>query len=92
MKGLLITTDASVTEFVPANGRYFTLEELQKGVEGFIEIIYLTENTIMVVNEDGKRRLNHNMIATVIAKVFNAIFPHDYIAGNAVMCNSDMVK
>lgn len=92
MKGLLITPDASVTEFVPANGREFTLEELQKGVEGFIEIIYLTENTIMVVNEDGKRRLNQNMIATVIAKGFNAIFQHDYIAGNAVMCHSDMVK
>ena len=92
MKGLLITTDASVTEFVPANGRDFTLEELQKGVEGFIEIIYLTENTIMVVNEDGKRRLNQNMIATVIAKWFNAIFQQDYIAGNAVMCQSDMVK
>ena len=92
MKGLLITPDASVTEFVPANGREFTLEELQKGVEGFIEIIYLTENTIMVVNEDGKRRLNPNMISTVIAKGFNAIFQHDYIAGNAVMCHSDMVK
>ena len=92
MKVLLITTDASVTEFVPANGRDFTLEELQKGVEGFIEIIYLTENTIMVVNEDGKRRLNQNMIATVIAKWFNAIFQQDYIAGNAVMCQSDMVK
>lgn len=92
MKGLLITPVASVTEFVPANGRDFTLEELQKGVEGCIEIIDLTEKTIMVVNEDGKGRLYPNMMATVIAKGCRAIFPHDYIAGNAVMCPSDMVK
>ncbi len=92
MKGLLITPEASVTEFVPANGRDFTLEELQKGVEGCIEIIDLTDKTIMVVNEDGKGRLYPNMMATVIAKGCRAIFPHDYIAGNAVMCPSDMVK
>ncbi len=92
MKGLLITPEASVTEFVPANGRDFTLEELQKGVEGYIEIIDLTDKTIMVVNEDGKGRLYPNMMATVIAKGCRAIFPHDYIAGNAVLCASDMVK
>lgn len=92
MKGLLITPEASVTEFVPANGRDFTLEELQKGVEGCIEIIDLTDKTIMVVNEDGKDRLYPNMMATVIAKGCRAIFPHDYIAGNAVLCASDMVK
>lgn len=92
MKGLLITPEASVTEFVPANGRDFTLEELQKGVDGCIEIIDLTDKTIMVVNEDGKGRLYPNMMATVIAKGCRAIFPHDYIAGNAVLCASDMVK
>lgn len=92
MKGLLITPEASVTEFVPANGRDYTLEELQKGVEGCIEIIDLTDKSIMVVNEDGKGRLYPNMMATVIAKGCRAIFPHDYIAGNAVLCASDMVK
>jgi len=92
MKWLLITPEASVTEFVHANGRDFTLEELQKGVEGCIEIIDLTDKTIMVVNEDGKGRLYPNMMATVIAKGCRAIFPHDYIAGNAVLCASDMVK
>ena len=30
MNGLLITPEASVTPLVPANGRDFTLEELQK--------------------------------------------------------------
>lgn len=57
MKGLLITPEASVTELVPANGRDFTLEELQKSVDGCIEIIDLTPKTIMIVNEDGKGRM-----------------------------------
>ena len=61
MKGLLITPEASVTELVPANGRDFTLEELQKSVDGCIEIIDLTPKTIMIVNEDGKGRLYPNM-------------------------------
>ena len=67
MNGLLITPEASVTELVPANGRDFTLEELQESVGGCIEIIDLTEKTILVVNEDGKGRLYPNMMATVIA-------------------------
>lgn len=92
MNGLLITPEASVTPLVPANGRDFTLEELQKSVGGCIEILDLTEKSIMVVNEDGKGRLYPNMMATVIAKASNAILPWDYIAGNAVMCASDMVK
>jgi hypothetical protein len=92
MKGLLITPEASVTELVPANGRDFTLEELQKSVDGCIEIIDLTPKTIMIVNEDGKGMLYPNMMATVIAKGCRAIFPNDYIAGNAVMCPSEMVK
>lgn len=92
MNGLLITPEASVTELVPANGRDFTLEELQESVGGCIEIIDLTEKTILVVNEDGKGRLYPNMMATVIAKGCRAIFPRDYIAGNVVMCHTDMVK
>ena len=92
MNGLLITPEASVTELVPANGRDFTLEELQESVGGYIEIIDLTPKTIMIVNEDGKGGLYPNMMATVIAKGCRAIFPHDYIAGNAVMCASCMVK
>lgn len=81
-----------MTELVPANGRDFTLEELQKSVGGYIEIIDLTDKSIMIVNEEGKGALYPNMMATVIAKACHAIFPHDYIAGNAVMCASDMVK
>ena len=89
---LLIKTDGTAKGVTPLNGGDFSLEELQGLVEGLIEIVPLTENVIMVVNEDGKGVLPMNFSATVIAKAQNAIFPYDYIAGNALMCPSDMVK
>ena len=89
---ILIQSDGEAKGVVPANGGDFTLEELQGFVEGYIEIVPLTENVIMVVNEEGKGVLPLNVPATIIAKAQNAIFPYDYIAGNALMCPSEMVK
>lgn len=88
---ILIQSDGDSRGVVPANGGDFTLDELQGFVEGLIEIVPLTKNVIMVVNEEGKGVLPINVPATIIAKAQNAIFPYDYIAGNALMCPSDMV-
>ncbi|UVV58215.1 DUF3846 domain-containing protein [Bacteroides thetaiotaomicron] len=38
----------------PANGSEFRLEEMQKMVGGIIEIVYFDDNTVMVINEEGK--------------------------------------
>jgi hypothetical protein len=46
----------------------------------------------MVINEEGKGKLPKNVRATVMAKALGAIFPEDYIAGNALLCATDMVK
>lgn len=89
---ILIKTDGRMRGVRPANGGDFSLEELQGLVEGYIQIIDIAPDVIMVVNEEGKGVLEPNPAATVIAKAQNAIFPYDYIAGNAVMCPSDMVK
>ena len=89
---ILIQSNGDAKGVVPANGGDFTLEELQGMVEGLIEIVPLTKNVIMVVNEEGKGVLPINVPATIIAKAQGAIFPFDYIAGNALMCPSDMVK
>lgn len=89
---LIIKTDESVTPIVPVNGGDFTLEELQKHVGGRIEIVRLTDQAIMVINEEGKDALPLNPMATVMAKATCSIFPWDYIAGDVVMCHTDMVK
>ena len=92
MKGILIIPGGGVAALAPANGSDYTLEELQESVGGNIEIIDISPKVIMVVNEDGKHILPPNGMATVIARVQKAIFPNDYIAGNALMCPSEMVK
>lgn len=89
---MILKTDGSVQKVQPANGSDFTLEELQGFVDGLIEIIDIGSDMIMVVNEEGKGVLELNSMATVIAKARSAILPHDYIAGNALMCPSDMVQ
>ena len=89
---ILFETTGRVQGVFPANGTDFSLEELQGFVGGYIEIVNITENVIMVVNEEGKRDCEANGMATVLAKAHGAIFPCDYIAGNALMCPRDMVK
>ncbi len=37
----------------PENGKVFTLKELQQTVNGLIEIVYLNEDKLMVVDEEG---------------------------------------
>ena len=89
---MILKTDGSVQKVQPANGSDFTLEELQGFVDGLIVIIDIGSDVIMVVYEEGKVILEPNSMATVIAKARSAILPHDYIAGNALMCPSDMVQ
>ena len=90
--GILISATGASIGVAPANGSDYTLEELQSYVDGYIEIVTLTANTIMVINEEGKGVLPKNVYATVMAKALGAIFPEDHIAGNALLCASDMVK
>ena len=90
--GILISPSGAAVGVAPSNGTDYSLAELQGYVEGYIEIVTLTANTIMVVNEEGKGVLPKNVMATIIAKSHLAIFPEDYIAGNALLCPSDMVK
>jgi len=63
----LISTQKKVKEVKPKYGSKFTLKELQEYVDGYVEFVYLKDNLIMVVNEDGIcRQLPLNPIASFI--------------------------
>lgn len=64
----IIKTDGTIVEVTPQNGTDFQLEELQKIVGGYIEVLRLTDNEIMVANEEGKFCCVYNHEATKIAK------------------------
>lgn len=86
-----IAVDGDICEISPVNEITFDLGEVQGWVEGYIEIIYLSEEQIMIINEDGKFSKKYNPIATGIAQLHDAIAPSDYVCGNVVICPSPML-
>lgn len=91
-KAYLLVSDGDAREIVPENGRDFQLKEAQKYVDGLIEVIHLTGNLIMIINEEGKLSKPYNPTATITAHASKAIRDDDYIAGDAIICFSDMLK
>lgn len=81
---LLVKTDGSEQEVHPADGKTFTLEELQHFVGGYIQMIYVGSRE-MYLNEDGKMlRLPLNERATRLA-VMAGIADRDYVVGNVII-------
>lgn len=88
-----LTTNGEIFSIEPENGTDFSLKEVQTYVDGFIEVIYLNKELIMIVNEEGKLSpLPTNDLASLIAYKCEAISNKDYIAGDVVICPSVMLK
>lgn len=67
---ILYRTDGTFTEVCPENGRYFSLEELQRYVGGYIEYVETTDpDHLMVINEDG--RLLGKLLNFVATALYN---------------------
>ena len=83
----LYTPDADAPQpVVPANGTDFTLEEAQKLVEGYVELVRLDDENILLVNEDGLlKRLPLNTAASKVADGYPLV-------GNVVLCNTSMFR
>lgn len=90
-KAYQITVEGDIFEISPNNGKTFELEEAQAKVEGYIEIVHLNKDQIMIVNEEGKLNKGYNAIATGIAELHHALWSGDYICGNVVICPSPML-
>lgn len=90
-KAYHITVGGDISEISPGNGKTFNLEEAQAHVEGYIEIVLLNDDQIMIVNEEGKFDKRYNVIATAIANLHNALWAGDYICGDVVICPSGML-
>lgn len=94
MEAKIYKQSGRVAKVTPSNGKHFTLTELQCLVGGYIEIVHLGNEEVMVIREDGKMcqdtEINHS--ATRIAWEKQAIWAHDCIVGNALVCPSEMVK
>lgn len=75
----IIKTTGEIIETEPSNGTDFSLTELQAVVGGFIEVVYLPDGRLMVVNEEGK--LN----GLPINEKASELYP-DLIVGDVLVC------
>lgn len=87
----VITAAGAISEVQPKNGKFFELDELQKIVEGYFEIIKLDNEQLMVVNEDGKLDdLPYNFFATQMYQRSTKAL--DYIVGNVLVCLRNQIR
>lgn len=73
----------------PKSGQAFTLQEMQKFVEGYIEAIALTPELVMYVNEEGSR-LQKPLNSRATAKLWEHRSEHKgrtYIVGDVLIAS-----
>ena len=88
MKAQLIKPNGEIVDIQPDNGKDFKLRELYSLIDcELVEIVYLPNKKIMVVDEEGKLKVNpiYNEKAPNIAQ------GHE-IVGNAIVCDSKMFR
>jgi hypothetical protein len=86
--GLLVKCSGK-PEKIEFSGKTVTLKEMQDCVKGYIEFIRLPNNTIMVVNEEGKiNGLGLNTSATTFLQSNN--LPH-IIVGDVLIIDAKFV-
>ncbi|WP_300701012.1 DUF3846 domain-containing protein [Bacteroides sp.] len=89
----LFRVEGMLEEIIPANGQTFTLKEMQSYVGGNVQIVELNNENIMAFDEEGKiKGYEMNFCATIIARGSRAIYSTDYIAGDAIVCKSNMFE
>lgn len=91
-KAILIRTDGTISDICPTDGAHFTLEEAQEYVGGWVELIDLPEDKIMLVNEEGAYHCQCNLMATVYCQHERVLMPGTCIYGDVVVCDSKMFE
>lgn len=81
-----IKADGTRTSVTPKEGNEFSLDELQKFVDGYIEIMFVPErDRAIVINEEGLlRSLPENFIASRMCK--------QTIVGDVLLCSRNQIS
>jgi hypothetical protein len=78
----ILHADGRIEYVMPANGKMFTLPELQAIVGGYIEMARTNGELVMILNEEGKLKgLKTNLFATALYRYRSA----DYIVGDVLL-------
>jgi hypothetical protein len=82
-----IKVNGDITTVEPKNGTDFKLDELQKYVDGRIEIVPTKDGRIIVLDEEGKLKDKDANI-----KATDLFGRHDYIVGDVLVCDDGEVE
>ena len=86
--GILFLADGGIKEII-FEGLHVTLEEMQKCVGGYVEFVYLEDDLVLVVNEEGLiNNLPHNEIATKILSLEGKA----NIVGDVLLIGTNFIK
>lgn len=86
---VIYKSNGEVIETSPKNKKYFSLKELKEIVGGYIEIVNLGDD-YMVVNEEGKLiGLPFNLNATIVYQISTKIGEH--IVGDVLVCPKNQI-
>ena len=89
MANEIIRVDGTREEYLPADGKHYTLEEMKKAIGGgYIQIVQTKDRRLMVLDEEGKLKgLPVNPVATGLY-VYGA---QDPIVGDVLVCDEGMI-
>lgn len=89
MKAYIFKVGGDIVRVEPRNGTDFSLEELKEAIGGgYIEIVRVGRDGLMVVDEEGKLK---NMPVNHKATLFYAN-ANDVIVGDALVCHRSQIK
>jgi hypothetical protein len=85
----LLAVDGAMTPVTPADAsKGLSLDEMHECVNGFIEVVYLTQPEVLVINDTGKLEgMPINVRATLLYWAANPMAAGvDPICGPALLC------
>jgi len=91
-QAFLYKSSGEIVPVLPKNGVSFTLKELKGFVDGFIQVIFLSDGRLMILNEEGKLydKYKYNPTATNLAK--DILFGGDSIVGDVLVTPFEFVN
>lgn len=85
-KRKLIKADGTILDYPPA-GKHYTLKELQRAVDGSIEIAYPPDRRyLIVINEEGKLHPEASGFNRLATELYGADPNWDCVVGDALVC------
>jgi len=92
MKAILISENGERKEVIPENKIYFTLEEMQKMVCGYVQVVPLNEKFCLVINEEGKINGECKQNDEATKEWIKVYGDTDILFGNVLMCPVEFIN